>query len=387
MPDKTSGDLRFFTILRILAEAVRLVFVATNPKHYELEIGRPALTSCRDALTGLGIHVYEGAIISALKANRYDIVLFEFHYVAFAFQDLCRRYQPVAKMIIDSVDVHFNRLEAKAKLTGDASDIQIATRTKANELKAYRAADAVITVSEEDRSLLTAMSPRLRVEVIPNIHVMPSLAPQTHRASGTLVFVGGFRHDPNIDAMLFFCHEVFPLIRKAVPHARIQIIGSHPPTEISALAGPGIEVLGYVPDTGPYLNAAEVSVAPLRYGGGMKGKVGEAMSHGLPVVTTSIGAEGFGLTPGKHLLVGDDAAEFAAHVISLLSDAALRQRIGDAGREFIRANYSEEVVGKKILPAFRKFSALPGRKSSPVRRFVFAVSHFLETRLLWRFRE
>src|SRR5262249_38799860 len=155
--------------------------------------------------------------------------------------------------------------------------------------------------------------------------VLPALAA---RRRGSLLFVGGFQHAPNADAVLWFVREVRPRLLRIVPDIEVVLVGSSPPPEIRAFVESiGVRLTGYVPDTAPYLDRAWVSIAPLRYGAGMKGKVGEAMAAGLPVVTTSIGAEGMELEDGVTALVADTPEAFAEAVRRLCTDDALHQGI------------------------------------------------------------
>jgi glycosyltransferase involved in cell wall biosynthesis len=210
--------------------------------------------------------------------------------------------------------------------------------------------------------------------VLPNVHAVYPPADPAMAMPNSMVFVGGFQHEPNVDAMLYFCGEVMPLIKKQIPNARLSIVGSNPPAAIQALASESIDVTGYVPDTTPYLEKSSVSIAPLRYGAGMKGKIGEAMSHGLPVVTTSVGAEGFGMTPGEHILVGDSAAEFAEHVIRLMQDQTLHERIRLAGWEFIRSRYSVDAVASLCQVAIQEI----------LKRLRFTARELYAKHVAWR---
>ena len=287
--------------------------------------------------------------------------------------------------MVDSVDVHFNRLEARARLTGLPEDKAVAKVVKARELAAYARADMVIAVSKDDRELLQRELPGTPVEIIPNIHAIPEFPDSTKRRYGELVFVGGFKHDPNVDAMLYFCRDVLPRITAACPEARLKLIGSNPPQAIHALASEHVEVVGYVPETAPHLESAYISVAPLRYGGGMKGKVGEAMSYGLPVVTTMFGAEGFGLEPGKDLLIGDTAESFAAKVLALLHDAGLHTRIARSGYDFIARHYSVPAVEHMLNATIEKLADLSPRKIPLGRQLKIFIQQFYARHVAWRF--
>jgi hypothetical protein len=287
-------------------------------------------------------------------------------------------------VVIDSVDVHFHRLNAKALLTRDAADLEQAAKVKAEELSAYTRADSVIVVTGDDGRLLTAESNDIAVATIPNIHVIHE--PVEPVAEAVLTFVGGFGHEPNTDAVLYFTREVLPLIRAERPDVVFNVIGNAPPDEVQALANDHIKVHGYVPDTTPYLCSTRVSVAPLRYGAGMKGKIGEAMALGLPVVTTSIGTEGFGLTPGDNVLVGDTAKDFAQQVLRLLNDPTVYESIRMSGWQFIRDHYSQEHVQDQVASYFTELSALTPKRLPPLNRVLKRLSLLIEEQVMWRFK-
>ena len=379
-PDQASGDLRLFTLLSLLARKHQLHFCALNPN------GTPKQRNDAGArLEQAGIALGEGDLPHVLKRLTPDIVWFEFYDQARPeYLLLLERYCPQARRMVDSVDVHFNRLETRAKLTRNAEDESAARRMKVRELAAYATADMVIAVSEDDRQLIRLALPDMPVEVIPNIHAVPPFPDMANRRFGELVFVGGFKHDPNVDAMLYFCREVMPRIVAARPQARLKIIGSHLPQAIRALAGEHVDVLGFVPEMAPHLKTAYISVAPLRYGGGMKGKVGEAMSYGLPVVTTSFGAEGFGFRAGEDLLIGDTADSFTAQVIALLDDADLHGRIARNGYHFIEQHYSVPAVEQRLDSAMRSLARLPPRVIPLRRRLMRGTQGWYLQHIAWR---
>lgn len=379
-PDQASGDLRFFTLLSLLALKHTVLFCALNTNG---TVQRPDELAAR--LVAAGIKLGEVDLPHVLKNFKSDIVWFEFHHQARRdWLGLLHRHAPNARIVVDSVDVHFNRLEARARVTGSAEDWAAANEIKSRELAAYANADMVIAVSEDDRKLLQRELPKAQIEVIPNIHAMPAYPDPGKRRHGELVFVGGFKHDPNVDAMQYFCRDVMPLVSAACPEARLRIIGSNPPPAIRTLASEQVEVLGFVPETAPYLERAYISVAPLRYGGGMKGKVGEAMSYGLPVVTTSFGAEGFGLEPGRDLLIGDSAETFAAQVVALLRDAELHGRISRGGYDFIERHYSIPEVKRMLDASMRRLVNLPQRKIPLTRRLLAPVQNLYVRHIAWR---
>jgi len=193
--------------------------------------------------------------------------------------------------------------------------------------------------------------------VIPNIHAVGD-QPIDRSGRNGLLFVGNFNHPPNVDAIHYFVREVFPLITTVIPDITLTIVGNNPPKEITALDGPRIRVTGYVPSTEPYLRNARVSIVPLRYGAGMKGKIGEAMAHGLPVVTTSIGAEGMGLVHGQTALIADTPREFADAVLALYDDERAWERIAADARQFLRDHYSVEAVETRLAEMLERAAAI-----------------------------
>jgi glycosyltransferase involved in cell wall biosynthesis len=182
---------------------------------------------------------------------------------------------------------------------------------------------------------------------------VPIIAAVRPRAPGPrepeALFVGHFDHAPNIDGLRWLVEHVWPGVVAERPEARLTVIGTRATDEVRGFGSrPGVRVLGYVPDVAPFLQRARLSVAPLRYGAGMKGKVVEAMAWGVPVVTTSVGAQGLGLTPGEHALVADEAAPFAAALAGLLGDAWRAEQIGLAGQRHVARLCAPEVVGPPL---------------------------------------
>jgi len=194
---------------------------------------------------------------------------------------------------------------------------------------------AYLACSEQDAALIRRDAPDIPALVIPNgadlRTFVPSGAPKPR--DPILLYVGSMHYYPNIDAVQFFFDKVHRSIRRAVPNVRVQIVGHAPPPEIQQLDRlPGVDVTGTVPDVWPYYDQATVFIIPLRLGGGTRLKIVEAMAMGLPVVSTTIGAEGLDVHPGEDILIADDAASFTQSVLQLLSDPDLRAHIAEGGR-------------------------------------------------------
>ncbi|MCX6004551.1 MAG: glycosyltransferase, partial [Chloroflexi bacterium] len=234
-----------------------------------------------------------------MSRQKYDLAFFEFYWLAEKYLPYFWHYQPDAVAMVDSVDVHFARELSQASL--GLITWKKAGRTKKREIRVYRNTDVVIAVSEEDVALIKKEFENGNILLIPNI--VPSVKrTEIHRES-IIIFIGSYAWPPNVDAIRWFTEKIWPTVYSRRNDARMQIIGSSAPPEIEALKGvPGVEVLGYVPDTTCYLEQAAISIAPLRFGGGMKGKVNEALAHGIPVITTSIGAQGFHSKNGVEMI-------------------------------------------------------------------------------------
>ncbi len=224
------------------------------------------------------------------------------------------------------------------------------------EIAACRRADRVVACSDADRDALRRLMPDLDVTIIPNgvdvAHYSSFSAPPSTLGSPLpLVFTGKMDFRPNVDAVLWFAHEVLPLIRAEVPEAHFYVVGQKPHRRLAPLAeNPAVTLTGYVDDVRPYIAAAAVYVVPLRIGGGTRLKIMEAMAMSKAIVSTSLGCEGFPLTPGRELIVADAPQDFARQVVSLWRDPAARERLGRAGRRFVEKRYD----WPNIVPLFEQ---------------------------------
>jgi glycosyltransferase involved in cell wall biosynthesis len=299
----------------------------------------------------MGIQVVWGleAAQEILRASgeRYQFALLSRPFVAERYFASVRAYAPFAQVMYDCVDLHWVRLRRAAELTGDGAVAKDAESYYEVEKFDMRSADLVLAVTEAERQQIRAEWPEIPVAVLPNIHRTQPL-PRPWAARRGLVFIGGYEHPPNVDAVNWFVKEVLPLIVRELPDVQFQMLGSKPPESLRELVSEHVKLVGYVPDPDPYFEEARVFVAPLRYGAGMKGKIGQAMSLGLPLVTTSIGAEGMFLQDGVHALIADGAEEFARAVIRLYRDEALWVELRRHGVAHIERHFSEAAVARLL---------------------------------------
>jgi GT2 family glycosyltransferase len=214
--------------------------------------------------------------------------------------------------------------------------------------------DLLVTVSQYEKEEINRELPDAKVSVWP-WYCPPKHTPPRHRHNNKQIeFLGGLQHTPNLDAINWFLDDIYPLIKEGFDRPRFNIIGSHIPQDIQDLHdGDLIYVRGFIKDLSAQFIMGTVFVAPIRYGAGLKGKIAMAMSHGLPVVTTTIGAEGIGLTHEENVLIADTAEDFAKEVLRLMHDEELWSKIANNSLEFARTHWSPEVVKKHLLADLR----------------------------------
>ena len=363
--DRYAGYHRLYRMLRFLCTRYAVTFVAygSDPP-YRTEGYVQAL----EAL-GIEVHVRTFRRHQFWRARAHAVV-FEAYPVAEWWLDAVRLLRPALPIIIDSVDLHYLRELRMSDVEPGKRSRQQALATRARELAVYRKADAVIVVTEDERKVLADEVSGLEVTVVPTIHeVEGDVGDGAARIRGSLLFVGGFAHAPNVDAVVYFCREVLPLIRKVLPSTPVWIVGGSPPDEVLALGRlPGVEITGHVPDLGAYLRKAWISIAPLRYGAGIKGKISEAMAAGVPVVTTPIGAEGMHLESRVTAMIADSASEFARAVVELSGDPALHASIVRHAQAHVRRHYSPAVMEERLTRLLDLVGSRPPKRMSFTER-------------------
>lgn len=338
-PDRDAGSLRMFLILKTLAEWNQVIFVPFN---------RPQSPNYESALWKEGIETADPVDYRRLlKHENVKAIIVSRPTMGEVWIHRIRRINPKARVIFDMVDTHFLRFQREYEISGEAAALAEAKRYRRIETKLAQQSDLVWSASGEDKQLMEQEVPNKRVEVVPTIHELRDGGRPFAEREG-LLFIGNLAHRPNDDAVLFFMREVYPLLRQSLPKVQLDIIGDNPSAAIAAFNSENVRIRGYVPDVGPYLRERRIFIAPLRFGAGIKGKVGEAMAHGVPVVTTRIGAEGFGLTHELDVLTEDEPASFAAAIVRLYSDRDLWERIARNGRLRIEENFTPEIVAETI---------------------------------------
>jgi glycosyltransferase involved in cell wall biosynthesis len=214
-------------------------------------------------------------------------------------------------------------------------------------------------MSAVDADLLRGRNTNINVLEIPNgVDIEGfSFSPQTN-PEPNIIFVGNMDYSPNVDAVIYFCNEVLPLLLQENDQYHFYIVGIHPRDEVLALASPSVTVTGMVDSVVPWYGKAGVCVVPLRAGGGTRLKILESIALGCPVVSTTVGAEGLDLVEGEHLLIADDAASFAEKISSLYADTNLRQRLIHAGYKQVSNLYGWDSIAEKLLHQYQKLQEM-----------------------------
>jgi glycosyltransferase involved in cell wall biosynthesis len=350
-PDQDSGSCRIHAILEIAVSlGLRVDFIADSENQDE---------KYRDSLLHLGVHVIEGRQQGLRHLQRFGL-----HYrqcfvcrpepASFYFP-LIRCFCPEAQLIYDTVDLHYSRFYRASRLSG-LSDVERAMQLslhhhyKSAETFLARSADCIAVVTELERQeVLATIAPDSPVVVLPNIHALPqrtSLPPWERRQD--ILFVGGFDHAPNVDAVHYFCQQILPLVVSQLPTLTFHVVGSNMPAEIRSLKGPHVNPIGYVEDLRQIFDRVRVFVAPLRYGAGLKGKVGQSMSYGVPVVGTSVAFEGFGIVDEQQGMIANQSQDFARALIRAYSDRDLWQLLSTQAWNLIDERFSTQAVRKSL---------------------------------------
>jgi polysaccharide biosynthesis protein PslH len=215
----------------------------------------------------------------------------------------------------------------------------------------------IIAVSEYDRQQMLATNPKCAVSVVPTGVDMQKypLAPPASASPPRIVFTGSMDWEPNIDAIDYFCRDIFPMVRAEFPAAILQVVGRNPHPRVKRLASACVEVTGTVPSVGEYLRDATVVVVPLRIGGGTRLKIFEAMAMGKAVVSTSIGAEGLDVENGRDLVLADEPTAIAGAITLLLRDSALRRRYEEAAAK-LAAQYDWSNIEQRFAQVLQQVS-------------------------------
>jgi len=257
---------------------------------------------------------------------------------------MLRAISPQTEILVDAVDVDFAR--------GRVESRQNALARRQRGVGIYKQADRLWVQSKADKAALAEVVKHIPIDIIPIVHKRVHTL-KTFQNTSDLLFMGDFLHAPDVDAIQYFCRDVFPLVVKDLVDVKLYIVGPHPTGAVKALASDRIFVMGDAADLSPYLLRARISVAP-SLGAEGQGTIGEALAWGLPVVTTSIGAKGMALTDWEDVLIADTPEQFAARVVTLYSDGDLWGRLSNHSRARAQEEWSPEQMRRRLEVVFRE---------------------------------
>jgi GT2 family glycosyltransferase/MoaA/NifB/PqqE/SkfB family radical SAM enzyme/glycosyltransferase involved in cell wall biosynthesis len=306
-------------------------------------------------LQQLGVEViYDGINIKEWLA-RYGKYL---HYAWLARPNIASKYIDLlknstsSKILYYTHDLHYLRERRRYELDHNPLHLDESQRLEKLEFELFSRVDVILTPSNYEEHVIKENFPHKNVFTIPpHFYEFP---PENDKPGVDfsqregMLFLGGFNHLPNVDAVLWFVKEILPRVRELLPEVTFTVAGSHPSQEILALQNEGLRVTGYVPDLRPLFEKTRVFVAPLRYGAGVKGKIVSSMVYGVPVVTTSIGNEGLNLTDGQEALIADGPEAFAARTVELYTNQALWERLAHEAQTYVNRHFGAEKAQQLI---------------------------------------
>jgi glycosyltransferase involved in cell wall biosynthesis len=308
------------------------------------------------ALQRQGIAIYDAStqpMAELLSTFRFDLAIFAFWQVAEYYLPIVRRHTPDTRVIVDSIDLNFLRDARRVFYEGDGHgllDERFAAQMTA-EINTYAAADGVLAISQKETDWINDLTgSRERAWLVPmSEDRRPSTVPFAKRSG--ILFIGNFQHSPNVEAVRMLCEEIVPLLDPAMLAKHpISIVGNGLNDTVRSFGEglPHVRMIGWVPSLEPYLERARLSVLPLPYGAGIKGKLVQALMTGTPTVSTSIGVEGLDIRNEEHVLVADTPEAFAAAMTRLLGDRKMWERLARDGRTQVLREFSEEEEARRF---------------------------------------
>ncbi|MEA3638321.1 MAG: glycosyltransferase [Lamprobacter sp.] len=350
MPDRESGSQRMVNMIEIMQQfGCKVTFAASN-----LEAPQPYVRNLQQK----GVEVLYRPCVKSIRRHlaecggRYEMIVLSRADTASRSMADVRRYAPQARCVFDTVDLHFLREQRYSDLMNNQHARNIAANRRREELSLIEQADTTLVVSSIERDLLKELKPSADIRLLSNIHQVESDIPGDADRSG-VIFIGAFAHPPNIDAVLWFCQDIWPLVVAKHATLTLSVIGAEPPRKIRALASERVHILGQVEQIAPYFRGAKLSVAPLRYGAGVKGKINQSLANGLPVVATTMAAEGMFLEDGASALLADSPEAFAHAISRLIEDQNLWRILSAGGLEVTRRHFSFEAARSMLATLLR----------------------------------
>ena len=365
-PDRDAGSIEIANLAEALVDlGFEVLFAADRDHAADVVGGSPG----RDTLAARGVRCLGPADALSVGAfleregGRLALVVLNRLYGGGRFMEDVRRHCTGARVVFNTIDLHHVRIRREAELRRDAAGLAVAAAAHEREEALAREADATIVVSEMERDLLAASVPGSNVVVLPLAReIRPPRAPFEARSG--VGFIGGFTHAPNADAVRFFLAEVWPLVLRGSPRCEFSIVGADlPPAVLDGVPG-AVRYLGPVADAAPWFESLRLTVAPLRYGAGVKGKVVSSLAAGVPCVATPAAVEGTGLRDGDGVLVAATPELLADRILRADGDPDLWADLSAGGLAHVAARFSPAAWRRALAEMLWVMDVLPDAEAA-----------------------
>lgn len=334
-PDRDAASFRMHQILLCLLElGFHVTFwpdLPNAPKYYVQN------------LKNEGIEVIDPSIsfeeLLKKRAHVYDFILISRANVAPKYLPSIQFFAPFATRIYDTMDLHYLRVRRQSEIEDDLSGQKKADHWQTIELGIMQRCNQYLVVSETEKKELERHNvPSSKIHVVSLIQPVYKVRPFEERQN--FLFIGNFGHTANLDGLKWYFDHIWSHVLKKLPHARTILLGNALPKEQFCVY-PQIDIVGFAADPSSYFHNAKVFICPLRWGAGVKGKIAQALAFGLPVVTTSIGAEGMHLTDKEHALIADDPEDFAKKLVRLHTQKEIWDYLSEKGQIHVQTHFSK----------------------------------------------
>lgn len=349
--DRESGSNRLFHLLKIFKNiGYHLVFVPNDNKIIE------PYYSILTSKIGIEVIMKERGVFSFM--NDLKKIIHRVDILWICRPNLNKKYKfltqfnPQVEWIYDTVDLHFVRLLREFELFPRHKLKRKIKRLKRLEISLARQADFTIAITHIEAETLRQENIK-NIEIIPNVHLSYDKEIPKFNDRRDLCFIGGYNHKPNVDAAFWLINEIMPLVWKTNPDIKLFLLGNKPTSKMLAYQNEKIIIPGFIEDVSTYFLKCKIFVAPLRYGAGMKGKIGQSLTYALPILTTNIGAEGMSLTHNENVLITDNAKDFATYILELYQNEFLWNKISQNSKQQIK-QYEPQKIEKDLIRIFNR---------------------------------
>jgi glycosyltransferase involved in cell wall biosynthesis len=364
-PDRDAGSLFQFSLLRILRKlGFEIYFIPANLRRDNEEI-----------LIEIGVKVIAYPEISSVEkwldenARYFGQIWLSRGPVSYPYLNSVVENAPLTKIIFNTIDLHFLREQRERDISGAIAEVSNDAPTKMMEYELIERTHLTLLVSTLELDLLQEKFPTKQFFCMPLIYQNSEYSEIEFSLRRDLIFIGSFNHTPNWDGLKWFLTEIYPRVRKVLPGIKVNIVGQNPPTELTKMSkeDSGIVVHGFVEDVEALFASSKVSIAPLRFGAGAKGKVVHALTNSVPVIATTIAVEGMNLDPNVDLVVRDDPDEFADALIELYSHEQIWTNFSERGWLKSQKEYSESAALGAVNSLLNKLEGVRLQKDSYVQ--------------------